>query len=504
MSIRSTLGVLSIALASATSALADIPPLWTALFNEPGTLQDGAVQIVTDDAGAAYVVGTSQVNGQLATQDLLALKYNADGSLAWSMRYDDPIGSQDIGADLALASDGNLVVAGRVHGFGAGSQFGVIKIDSSTGEIVWISAWDPASIDNPTSIAVDAEGGVFVAGESWGSEQSDFAVAKFNANGELEWEQIYAGPGQFLFAHDRIDDIAIDANGDVFVTGPSNTAAHADMVTIKYDGTTGDEIWFQRYSPSPASDISSHIRLTPDGDVVIAGYEFQSDRVFSAVKYDGVTGDQQWVWTHNLGLRELTTGLAIDQLGDVYITGSWDPDGDQSNNNYNSATFKIDGDTGAEIWLATYGTNGFNERETPSDVEIDTNGNVWITGGDEGALFVIQYDATNGAVIETEFVFPGANQFVGGNELTVDAAQNVYVVGGHRNYNTDETDVLVVKFPPQLEGGVSPADLNSDGLVNGADLAALLAQWNGVGEADINDDGVVDGTDLAQLLASWS
>ncbi len=50
----------------------------------------------------------------------------------------------------------------------------------------------------------------------------------------------------------------------------------------------------------------------------------------------------------------------------------------------------------------------------------------------------------------------------------------------------------------------SSADLNGDGLVNGADLAALLSQWGADGAADLNDDGVIDGADLAQLLSNWT
>ena len=50
-----------------------------------------------------------------------------------------------------------------------------------------------------------------------------------------------------------------------------------------------------------------------------------------------------------------------------------------------------------------------------------------------------------------------------------------------------------------------PADLNADGVVNGADLALLLGNWastSGVG--DINHDGITDGADLAMLLGDWS
>ena len=49
------------------------------------------------------------------------------------------------------------------------------------------------------------------------------------------------------------------------------------------------------------------------------------------------------------------------------------------------------------------------------------------------------------------------------------------------------------------------ADLNCDGVVDGADLSILLASWGACPgcKADINQDGVVNGADLAILLASW-
>jgi Dockerin type I domain len=55
----------------------------------------------------------------------------------------------------------------------------------------------------------------------------------------------------------------------------------------------------------------------------------------------------------------------------------------------------------------------------------------------------------------------------------------------------------------------SPADLNGDGLVNGLDLAMLLAAWGRCPAppagcpADLDASGGVNGLDLAQLLAAW-
>jgi len=50
-----------------------------------------------------------------------------------------------------------------------------------------------------------------------------------------------------------------------------------------------------------------------------------------------------------------------------------------------------------------------------------------------------------------------------------------------------------------------PADLNSDGQVNGADLGILLASWGPCADcvADLDGDDTVGGADLGQLLPSW-
>jgi hypothetical protein len=49
----------------------------------------------------------------------------------------------------------------------------------------------------------------------------------------------------------------------------------------------------------------------------------------------------------------------------------------------------------------------------------------------------------------------------------------------------------------------NPADLNHDGAVNAADLAALLSGWGTAGASDLNADGVTNAADLAILLGSW-
>lgn len=61
----------------------------------------------------------------------------------------------------------------------------------------------------------------------------------------------------------------------------------------------------------------------------------------------------------------------------------------------------------------------------------------------------------------------------------------------------------LVPIPP------SPADLDGDGAVNGADLGILLGAWGSCRglaacAGDLTRDGVVDGGDLGALLAAWT
>lgn len=85
------------------------------------------------------------------------------------------------------------------------------------------------------------------------------------------------------------------------------------------------------------------------------------------------------------------------------------------------------------------------------------------------------------------------------------------VTNGHRVYVREATiggtvsnpaDIIVVPGTPPCA-----ADLYQDGIVNGADLAALLSAWGtcppGTCRADLTGDGQVNGADLASLLSQW-
>ena len=102
------------------------------------------------------------------------------------------------------------------------------------------------------------------------------------------------------------------------------------------------------------------------------------------------------------------------------------------------------------------------------------------------------------------------NEAIYVNSLMVPAGATL-VTNGLKVYTRAATIVGSVSNPADIVvvPGTPPciADLFGDGIVNGADLGILLANWGACGTgtcaADLNGDGQVNGADLGIVLAGW-
>ena len=104
----------------------------------------------------------------------------------------------------------------------------------------WSSEYNgPKGYDDYVSdIAVDASGNVYVTGYSFDSTAGttykiDYATVKYNSSGVQEWSAIYNGPTDNMdFAY----SIGVDADGNVYVTGGSRVdETIEEWATIKYN-----------------------------------------------------------------------------------------------------------------------------------------------------------------------------------------------------------------------------------------------------------------------------
>lgn len=288
---------------------------------------------------------------------------------AWEARYNGPGGGADWAFDLTVDGSGNVFVTGksfskRPYDY----SYATVKYDAD-GNRSWVARYDGPGGDDDVghAIAVDASGNVYVTGKSYNGLHEDYAYAtvKYDGDGNQLWAARYDGAGE---DDDVAWDIAVDGAGNVVVTGSSG----GDFATVKYD-SAGAQLWDARYEGSPDSDDGAvAVAVDSLGNIYVAG---TSQQDYATIKYSP-DGEQLWVARYDgSGLDDEARDMVVDGSGNVYVTGRSFTTTDFD---YQYATVKYDTD-GTQLWVSpcfglTCGTGGAEA------VAVDASGNVYVTG----------------------------------------------------------------------------------------------------------------------------
>jgi hypothetical protein len=241
----------------------------------------------------------------------------------WVKRYDGWAKNVDEAADLGFDSSGNVYVAGRSVAVTTGYDYLVIKYGPGGGK-KWVRRYDgPAHAwDAARAIAVDAAGNVYVTGVSTSPRGGkDIATVKYDASGTRVWVKRY-GNGAY---YDEAKDIAIDTAGNVIVVG-SSAAKYSgkDIVTIKY-GPDGSVAWVRRYNgPASDADVGTAVAVDSANNVYVTGPSIGEETEWDVctIKYSPA-GAQLWVnrWDGRKHRADGSTDIAIDSNDRAYVTG---------------------------------------------------------------------------------------------------------------------------------------------------------------------------------------
>ncbi|QQS35947.1 MAG: SBBP repeat-containing protein [Ignavibacteriales bacterium] len=350
---------------------------WLADYNHPDSLSDFGNAITVDKSGNVYVTGQSMVYTGLAHSDFLTIKYDQNGVEQWIARYDGPAEQSDFADDIAVDIMGNVYIAGRSTGDSTFVDLAVIKYNSN-GVQQWVARYEGPGEEETKALVVDDTGNVFVTAMSVsGSAGYDYITIKYNTNGEQQWLARYNSPGN---SNDEPNDITIDNQGNIYVVGTSTIAATgADYLTIKYN-PGGLEEWAARYTGlnTTQSERGNAIAVDANGNVYVTGGSFGSTAGgfsdFATVKYNS-NGEQQWASRYSYpvaGIDEATC-ITIDNEGNVYVGGF-----SQSETNNDYATVKYNAD-GLEQWVIRYNGSA-NNSDQINAIALDNVGNVIVTG----------------------------------------------------------------------------------------------------------------------------
>jgi hypothetical protein len=361
-------------------------PLWTKRYR-PGNGPNMALALAVDASGNVFVTGRSYPFGSNAAADSATVAYSGAGVTLWTKLHNGPASA------LAVDGSGNVLVAGD----------STIKY-SGAGVPLWTNRF---GLRIANSVAVDASGNVFVAGYSIGSGgDSDYAVIAYSGAGVPLWTDSYGGRGA---ASDIAKAVAVDASGNVFVTGYSyGTEFYEDYATIAYSGA-GVPLWTNRYNgPGNRSDIAIAMAVDRSGNVFVTGISYGSggDSDSATIAYSGAGVP---LWTNRCSGSP--SGVAVDGSGNVFVTGS-------------SGTIAYSG-AGVALWTNRYNGPVYipGGAYSKSSLAIGSDGAVYVTGASEDGLLSADF-ATVKYVWQTEIAIQLLSTIPPTVNLTLSAAPN--------------------------------------------------------------------------------
>ena len=328
---------------------------------------------------------------------------------------------------------GHLNTGGRYCGENSTPTPTPTPVPTATGTPIppheaWVARYNGSGngVDEAKAIAVDTMGNVYVTGFSHGNVSNGYATIKYSQSGQEQWVARYSGPG----GEGQGNAIAVDAAGNVYVTGGVAMCQNPAYATIKYD-SAGHQQWVATYGNGNATAIA----VDGSGNIYVTGY---SAGVYATVKYNSV-GEQQWaaLGPPN-GSPNSPQTIAIDGLGNVYVTGMTG-DLDYGTIKYNSA--------GQQQWLATYNgpMNGWDEAR---GIAVDGSGNVYVTGQSEGLgtrrdYATVKYNVFGQEQWVARYNGPG-NDWDGAEAIALDGSGNVYVTG--ESVGSNLFDYATIKY----------------------------------------------------------
>jgi len=293
--------------------------LWARRFGSPGNRNDVPQDVKVDNAGNVFVTGYADANVVLGGgNSIVTVKYNSAGDAKWTATYDmlpnsyETSANQEEAYSLALDGNGNVYLTGQ-----SGGSILVKYNDLGTSaNLEWIRNAGDQSL---RKVLVDGDDNIIVTG--WGA-----TTMKYNSAGDILWQSNYAGGPSI--ADPSFWDMALDATGSVYVTGISSNGTNNDYITVKYN-SNGIEQWATRFNGIDNDrDHARAIAVDGNGHAYVTGFtSVKSGRNFiyayGTVKYNSSTGSEVWrkIYNGSDNLGATAFDIAVDLSGNLFVTG---------------------------------------------------------------------------------------------------------------------------------------------------------------------------------------
>ena len=291
--------------------------------------------------------------------------------------------------------------------------------------------------DKGNAICIDGGGNTYITCSSDGYNGIDYLTIKYNSKGDTVWTTRYNGKAN---GDDIPNTIAVDDNGNVYVTGKSEGIGTGyDILTIKYN-SSGDTVWTRRYNGSAnQEDIGYNLAVDGKGNVYVVG-SYQSsagsnNNTGIVIKFNDLRKDE-WVKSINVNRDNKAYLISINNSGNIIVS-----DYLRDNNDYEILEYDS---TGKVICSYKYTSSNpvypFYMGE-PNSILIDKSSNIYVASTKYNTMITAKYIHL---VSQPTWLRSSANtQYVTGIDSKIDGDNNIYVLGSRGKTNHE---YLLIKY----------------------------------------------------------
>ena len=343
---------------------------WQWAVNAGSILQDEGASIAVDDEGNSYITGVfydvawfgNITLTSLGGLDVFVAKIDTNGNWQWAIRAGGYVG--EAGYGIALDRSGYCYITGH---FMFSAMFGdttltsqgsadvfVAKLDTEDTSWQWAVSAGGSSEDYVHDIALDSNGNPSITGDFEGSStfgattltsqgSADVFVAKLDTNGNWQWAK--SGGGTSI---ERSYDVAVDSQGNTCIAGTFMRSTTFGTTTLTSQG---------------------------EGDAFVT-------------KLD-TNGNWQWAKSAGGAISDGAWGVAVDALGNIYLTGVFEDSASFGGITITSTGIK-------EVFVSKLGPNGNWQWAISAGgadwdegyaLTVDSNQYVYVTGYFAGSAF---------------------------------------------------------------------------------------------------------------------
>lgn len=417
------------------------PPLIYSTYHG-GSGLDYAYAVAVDSAGNTYVTGGAAStnfptaspfqNSLQGVEDVFVTKINPSGSAKLYSTYLGGSGP-DEGHGIAVDVQGNVYVTGNTGSLdfpikgavqsrqgGSGDAF-LAKLNAAGSALVYSTYLGGIGQDTAAAVAIDAAGSAYVVGTTFSSDfptknafqaskgaQQDAFIAKMNPGGTSLVYSTYLGGNNV----DEGNGIAVDAAGNAYVTGYTGStnfplqsplrgsnSNSVDAFVTKIN-PAGSALVYSTYLGGSATDYGTAIAVDSSGNAYVTGVVSSDDfPVVNAI--DGTLGSHAvgdafvakfnpsgsaLVYSTYLGggSEDDAYAIAVDQAGNVYVTGRTNSSDFPLTNPIQTTRFAFDmfvteiNAAGSGRLFSTF--LGGTGSESGRGIAVDRLGNIHIAG----------------------------------------------------------------------------------------------------------------------------